>query len=456
MVVADLDDRVTYVNAACERMTGWPRQEVLGKRTTVFFGGTEEAARVQSVVRAGGAWRGEVECARRNGERFYADLAAFPVLNAAGAATASISILRDISARHRLLVELEASEARYRQLFDAASDMIFVADATGVLLRVNAATTAAFGCSAEELVDRSLRELVCKKQQAAIEGVLGRLSAGERSVQIDLTFEVGERRREVEALFSLRGPAEHPEGLLAICRDVTERRRLQESAQAAARLRDLGRFASTVAHEIRNPLSSVKLAVQALARTAAPLDDKDRRRLHIAAREIGTMERVLHEILDFVGSGHPALEPGDVSEVVKEALEGIEAEARDRGVTFDLRSEHTPLVWLDAGRAKRAIVNVCLNAMQAMPHGGVVDVEILPSPEGGADVQVLDRGPGVPDERKASVFEPFVTYRARGTGLGLAVVKKVMDEHGGAVTVADREGGGAVFTLRFAGARARP
>lgn len=458
VVVTDLENVISYANPACERMTGWPRAELLGRSAAIFTEGApgQDTGRILSVVRAGGAWRGEVEFVRKNGERFYVDLAVFPVTDDRGKALSTISIQRDVTPRRRLLLELEASEVRYRQLFDAASDMIFLTDPDGALLRINAATASGLGRSAEELFGRRLAELVIDEQRALIEALLGRLRSGERTVYADLVLTAGVGRRQVEASLSVRGKEGAFEGLVGICRDVTERQRLQEAVQAAARLRDLGRFASTVAHEIRNPLSSVKIAVQALERSGAPLDEKDRRRLTIAAREIASMERTLHEILDFVGSSQPALEPNDLGSLVQEAIESVEHEIRDRGVALAFRKEPLRPVLTDGVRAKRAIANVCLNAAQGMSAGGQVDVEVGPGPGGTGLVRVLDRGPGVPQEIKAHIFEPFVTFRARGTGLGLAVVKKVMDEHGGAVEIVDRDGGGAVFTLKFQGAPSEP
>lgn len=236
-------------------------------------------------------------------------------------------------------------------------------------------------------------------------------------------------------------------GAVALVRDLTAG---DQQADAALRAEDLARFASLVAHEVRNPLSAVKIALQTLERHGT-LGQNDLRRTSIALREVLNIELLLNEVLEFARPPSLSLVPGDPRTPVEEAVAGVEAEWAARGVTFvrKLPERMAPVV-LDPVRVRTAVKILCRQAAVAAEEvgGGAVEVALREDGEGW-ELSVSDPGRTLSAELRQHAFVPFTPQRARGSGLGLAVVARIAREHRGDVHIAERPGGGNLITLTF-------
>jgi signal transduction histidine kinase len=240
-----------------------------------------------------------------------------------------------------------------------------------------------------------------------------------------------------------------PGGVVAVVRDVAVS---QQVADAAVRAEDLARFASLVAHEIRNPLSAVKIALQTLERHGT-LAANDLRRTNIALREVLNIELLLNEVLEFARPPSLALVPGDPRSPVREAVEGVEAEWSSRGLSFavDVPERMAPFP-LDPVRVRTAVKILCRQAAVAAEEvgGGRIEVAVREAPPGW-QLTVRDPGHAVPPELREKAFVPFTPNRARGTGLGLAVVARVAREHRGDARFVETHGHGNVISVTFGG-----
>ena len=240
-----------------------------------------------------------------------------------------------------------------------------------------------------------------------------------------------------------------PGGAVALVRDLTFG---NQQADAAIRAEDLARFASLVAHEVRNPLSAVKIALQTLERhgTLAP---NDLRRTSIALREVLNIELLLNEVLEFARPPSLSLVPGDPRTPVEEAVAGVELECASRGVNFvrKLPDRMAP-VFLDPVRVRTAVKILCRQAAVAADEvgGGAVEVQVRADRQGW-ELSVADPGRTLSPGLRQHAFVPFTPQRARGSGLGLAVVMRIAREHKGEARIDERPGGGNLITVTFGG-----
>ncbi len=201
----------------------------------------------------------------------------------------------------------------------------------------------------------------------------------------------------------------------------------------------LGEMSAVLAHELRNPLSSLKGHAQLLEED---LDGDAKDRVGRVVKEAFRLETLISSLLSFVRSGTIDRTAADPVEVLRAAIDEVGAKHR-----VVLEVDGAPSVWsLDQERMRRALVNVVANAVQASGPDEKIEVSVGIT-DGVLMYRIRDRGPGVPPADRESIFEPFKTARVQGTGLGLAVARRVVHLHGGRITVSDADGGGAVFTI---------
>jgi signal transduction histidine kinase len=213
------------------------------------------------------------------------------------------------------------------------------------------------------------------------------------------------------------------------------------------RLADLGQMASHVAHEVRNNLVPVSLYVSLLRRRLS--DDSGS--LNILAKiEAGftALEATVSDLLSFTAHRQPQWHTFLVGDLVNEVCESLEPQLEAQGIDVDIDvPPNTPLA-ADHEMMRRAVLNLVLNAIDAMPGGGALVITSYDSPRG-FELEVADSGPGLTDEQKRRAFEPFYSTKQNGTGLGLAIVYHVAEAHGGTVTAMNCPEGGAAFTIKI-------
>jgi signal transduction histidine kinase len=230
--------------------------------------------------------------------------------------------------------------------------------------------------------------------------------------------------------------------------EVAERlQRHQRELLRAEQLAAVGQLAASVAHEVRNPLTAVKMLVEAAlqGRTRKPLQEEDLRVIHGA---VASLEQTVQSFLDFARLPTPRRSAGDLRDVVSQAVELVRARARQQAVQTEVRCPERPVPGnVDHGQLGTVLVNLFLNALDAMPQGGRMTVELKVSGRTGAQLTVADTGPGIPAEMNGRLFTPFASSKPTGTGLGLSLSRRIVEEHGGRLTGGNRPEGGACFTI---------
>jgi len=217
----------------------------------------------------------------------------------------------------------------------------------------------------------------------------------------------------------------------------------------------LSRLLARLAHEIRNPLSSLDIHVQLLeedlARSAPALGERTASRFDIIRGELHRLDDIVKQFISLSRPSALNLQPLEVAKVVGHVCELLRPEAAARGVEILMRvPAELPQLIADEVQLTQAMVNLVINAIQAIEGPGRVEVNATAGLQPAEIVmQVRDTGPGVTPERHSAIFELFFTTKAEGSGLGLWIVQQIVTAHGGAVGVANADGGGAVFTVRL-------
>jgi signal transduction histidine kinase len=230
---------------------------------------------------------------------------------------------------------------------------------------------------------------------------------------------------------------------------VAQVQQQQQEIVRTEQLAAVGQLAASVAHEVRNPLTSIKLLVGAALRPRnnQPLTADDLRVIH---GEIGRLERTVQALLDFARPPQVDRQLCDLREVIDQAVNLIRSRASQQGVELEIHLPREPVTAsVDRSQFGTIFVNLFLNSLDVLPHGGRIEVDLTVVGPEEICLTVCDNGPGIPPELAARLFTPFVTTKATGTGLGLSICRRIVEEHGGSIMGANRAAGGACFTIRL-------
>ncbi len=242
-------------------------------------------------------------------------------------------------------------------------------------------------------------------------------------------------------------------GHAMILRDITESRRSAQQTIESERLNALTLLAAGVAHELGNPLNSLHIHLQLMERQARKLDGATRAEfqesIDIARSEVNRLDSIVTQFLRAIRPSKPQLHPENVNTIVEETLRFFAPEIQDRDIVVEqeLRSD-LPLLQIDRDQMKQAFYNVIKNSLEAMKRGGILrirtdrdDMYVL--------VRFIDTGSGMSAENLGRVFEPYFTTKPSGTGLGLLIVRRIVREHGGELSIESSEGKGLTLTIRL-------
>jgi signal transduction histidine kinase len=225
----------------------------------------------------------------------------------------------------------------------------------------------------------------------------------------------------------------------------------EEVFRNTERLISLGELSARVAHEIRNPLTGVRTTVQFVA-SKLRAGDSRRDDLQDVLKELDRIEQIITDLLLFARPQASRPAPADQREITEKVLDNLRSRLEDSGIEViaDL-DEGLPAVIVDPDMVQQVVLNLAINAIQAMPEGGTLKVGAglrrTRYKKAYVDLVVADSGPGIPDEVKEKIFDPFFTTRSMGTGLGLSISLQIAREHGGNLTARNLSQGGAAFKL---------
>jgi PAS domain S-box-containing protein len=447
-------------NEALARILGYAKPEdvmALGLDREIYADPTERDRLRERYEPVGHFGRVEVRLKRRDGSTFWAEMAAYAVKDESGRSRYFEAFVQDVTDRKEAEDAVHASEERYRLLFEGNPVPMLVYDLeTLEFLAANQAAADQYGYARKELLRLHVPDLAFPDDPALPVFLAERF---DRRPQIVHVGRRRQRRKDGSALdvdmTSLTIVFEGRSARLLLCRDMTaealaqaEQERLQESLRRSQSMAAMGALVAGVAHEVRNPLFSISATVDALE-----TDLRDRPEfMELAALLRSQVVRLTQLMRDLLDYGKPpalslaAVQPG---EPVRIALRACAPLARGKGVELSAQvAPGLPALTLDAVRMEQVLENLLANAIQHAPRGTAVRVAAqLAEGKGAVEFRVEDEGPGIEPADLERLFEPFFSRRPGGTGLGLPIVHRIVESHGGAIRAANRPQGGAVFTV---------
>ncbi len=330
---------------------------------------------------------------------------------------------------------------------------LVVVDGDGTVSYANEAVGRLLGGDVEQMAGRNLQEALPTLDWEGLMGLDPEAWTQMVNREIEVTYP-DHRFLEfyVVPLQVVQGAEEGTEGALIFLRDVTSERARQESTVESKRLEAITLLAAGVAHEIGNPLNSLNIHLQIMERELVDIQDQDlqdslRELVEVSSSEIKRLDQIIHSFLRALRPSQPQREDVEVCELLEETLRGMRREIEDRGIWVETEfPDEKPTLQLDKGQMHQAFYNILRNGVQAMTQGGIMTVRVDVS-EPAVAIAFTDTGTGIDAEDLGAVFDPYHTTKEEGTGLGLMIVQRILQDHGGQIELETRPGQGTTVTL---------
>ena len=410
---------------------------------------------------------------RDEGQRHCLNCELLPILGVIGMAraaavapltTADVTLLESIALsvapvveNARLYQELRKSERFRLHVLDSMASALVAVDMRGGILTFNHAAEELLGFREAEVRGRSFGELFGEEGETMLRATL---EHGHEFLREEVLLRANEGAPVPVSLTTslLRNERRAVYGAIATFVDLTPLKRAEEHARSQDRLAALGRFTSSVAHEIRNPLTGIAAGVQYLSR--ALTDPPQRENLDFILSEIRRLDRIVQDLFDITHPRGLQRRVAPLDDAIRRAAQSLQPELAGRGITVAVEvAPQTPPVAHDSDQIQQVFINLIKNAAEASPDGAAVHVSLagMPSVAGGRPralrpgvlARVTDQGSGISSEHLKTVFEPFFTTRKGGTGLGLYVCHEIVKRHDGALTVNSEVGRGTTFSVEL-------
>ena len=406
----------------------------------------------------------EVEFKKKNGERITVLLTGHPIQNERGEIIGYQGINLDITERKRIENELRETNEFFMNLIESSVDGIIAADMKGNIFVFNKGAEALTGHTAEEVIGKihitqiypeGVAKEIMKKLRSPEYGGVGKFIPS----QLNIVSKYGEEipiQLSAALIYDGAGKGIASVGIFTDLRTrINMEKRLQEThlqLVSSEKMASLGKLAAGIAHEINNPLGGILIYASLMAEDL-PEDDTKRGDLARIVQETSRCKDIVKSLLEFARQTEPKMEPTDINRAITDGLFFLENQALFHNIKIIKKLDSfLPFVRGNASQLKQVLINIIVNAAEAMHGSGTLTITSYPSPDRKSIIlEFTDTGEGIPEENLTRIFDPFFTTKevGKGTGLGLATSYGIVEDHGGRISVKSKVGEGSTFTIEL-------
>jgi len=447
-------------NHGAERLYGYTATEMRGRSIALLIPDdrTAELEEILGEVRAGRRVESHETIRRtKDGRLIDVALTVSPVTDRDGHVLGAATLGRDITDQKRAQVALKtseqrtrASESRWQSIVDSAVDAIIVIDSAGLIDAFNPAAERLFGYHEAEVVGRNVKILMPSPYREEHDSYLARYLATGAARIIGKGREVIAQRRDGTTFpVHLSVGEMHSTGermFTGIIHDLSARVAIETQLREQAAMARLGEMAAVIAHEVKNPLAGIRGAIQVIG-SRLPAGSREAAVTHDIIARIDGLNALMKDLLLFARPPQPTKRPVDVGQLIVTTASLLSQDPEAASVRVEVAGSAEPLM-ADPELLKIVFVNLLVNATHAMEGTGTIQVSLAVE-NGRCRLVFADSGPGIPTEVRQQIFTPFFTTKARGSGLGLPTAKRLIEAHGGTITIECPEAGGTEVSIEL-------
>ncbi len=469
VLTTDKHSRITSFNRAAEEITGFMKEEVLNKECSQILKnelGKEICPLKETLERGKTVFHYEIMLKKKSGETVPVNITTSPLRSRNNEIIGAVENFRDLTKHKGLWGKLLEERNRVQQYLNIAGVIIVAINEKGIITLINKKGCEVLGYEEKELIGNNWYDLcVPKSEREERKSDFKKLMAGENEMVVDYENSILTKSGEEKIIAwhntAITDEEGHIIGTLSSGEDITRRKQAEVELIRSEKLASLGQLAASVAHEVNNPLAGVLVYIKLLLKMYKEKklqSEKTEHQLLKMEKELERTSRIIRNLLDFSRQSEPNIRAIDLNQVIEAALLLVEHQISLENIKLEKKLDASlPLVHADFDQIQQVLINIILNANQAMPEGGtltiatsaVPGVEIDEFTKDTVRIDIKDTGVGISEENLSKLFTPFFTTKekGKGVGLGLPVVHGIIERHKGKIEVESELGVGTTFTI---------
>ena len=455
IILVDKEGTILWSNPAFNRMTGYPKDEILGQNPRILKSGKHDLEFYRNLwdtILAAKVWHGELINRRKNGSLYDEEQIITPVIDQDGKITNFISIRQDITEHKQAEDAFVMSEQKYRSLVIATTQIVWQTNSAGEVVDDIPTWRAFTGQSVEEIMGQGWINAVHPADRQRTAEIWAH--AVDMKTLYETEYRIKRHTGEYRH-FSVRGVPviDNEENItcwIGTCTDITEKKRIEVQLIHSEKHAVIGRMVGSVTHEINNPLQTVKNCLY-LIKQEVPADSPLEEPLRMATSETQRLANLVAQLRQlYLPQQNLTVRPHELIDIIEEVHNLIIQHLENSHVIWHpMAGLQQCSVYCVRDQIIEVFLNICINAIEAMQtHGGTLSVDmVLPVDRDQVGVKIIDSGPGINPEIMEQLFEPFTTTKENGLGLGLSICYGIIQRHGGQMLVDSQPGEGTTFTI---------